>query len=498
MHLVLISTSGNQSYIFASNRLREAVGASHLLAVSTTEWVADAAGRVGGTVLQASSGSTLVVVPDEQAARVLVREVTTRALRETPGLAVHGVGTAIAGAAPTSAEVDDLFQRHRQHVAGRPSHATRHQRLPVVAACASTDSPAASWHADARSTNELALTSPLSAEVIAKRMARLPARAKLATLVPNRRLVDIDTFFGAVEWVAVIHADGNQLGAFFRAAADELGAAEVAPGRSALGVLSEQVQEVANESFRDAVDELARLAEPGVPLPLVPLVVGGDDLTVLVDGYSALPFTRSYLEAFARHGAGHGLVGRVLGALGRDVLTASAGVAIVKPHFPFSVAYGLSEELCRNAKGALAAEPGNHGLDVHILIDSTVSDLESIRKRYEVDGVVLTERPFLIGAGSAVPPADRDWHEVLERLKLITTAPRGGDGAVVTRTQLHALREELRGDLGRARRRLAELDARVPATGDERRRLDALRGDDGLARGLLDLLELAPFVVKET
>ncbi|MGH4018516.1 MAG: hypothetical protein ACRDT0_04580 [Pseudonocardiaceae bacterium] len=148
VHPVLVSTSGNQSYIFASNRLREAVGASYLLARSTTAWVEEALSGTGSKLVQASSGSTLAVAPDRDAARALARAVTGKALREAPGLAIHAVSVEIDGEAPTADEVGAVFAEYQRHVAARPSVAARHQRLPVVAACDSTDLPARSWHAD--------------------------------------------------------------------------------------------------------------------------------------------------------------------------------------------------------------------------------------------------------------------------------------------------------------------------------------------------------------
>ena len=494
MRLVLIGTSGNQGYIFASNRLREAVGASYLLAQLTTERVREVVAAHGGRVLQSSSGNSLAVVEDEAAARAVVTEVTLGALREAPGLQVAGVSVPIAGALPTPDEVRAAFAEHRRHLAARPGAAVRHQRVPVVAACASTDAPARSWHTAADVLHRDAEPPvPLSAEVVAKVTARGDAVARIEELLGDaRRLVDIDTFFDEVDWVGVVHADGNQLGAFFRTAAgmDDL---DAGGDGSPLQRLSDEVRAAAEQALRDAADEVPAVRGR---LPLVPLIVGGDDLTVLVDGDHALPFTTTYLRRLAAHAGEAPLVRRVLERRGLPALTAAAGVALVKPHFPFSVAYGLADELCGRAKRLVAAHSGHHGIDVHVLIDSTVTDLDAIRARYEVEdrAVVLTERPFLVaGPVGAVPP-EHDWDALLARLRVVAAIPRGGDGAALTRRQLHAFRDDLRTDPALARRRLARLRERA-VDDDGRRRLEALRGDDGgLVRGVLDLVELAPFV----
>ncbi|HEU0089330.1 MAG TPA: hypothetical protein VFQ77_17075 [Pseudonocardiaceae bacterium] len=494
MHLVLIATSANQSYIFASNRLREAVGASELVRLSTTEWVATAVTASGSgrtETVQESSGSTLLVVDGPgggaDRARQLVNQVTRTALRDAPGLDIAGAAVPITGPVPTPDEVAAVFKEHASTVARRVSTLGRFQRLPSVAACASTDRPAQAWHSDASRASDggakpNAAPLPLSAEAIAKRRTRPAADHRMGRQVgAGVPLVDIDKFFEQVERVAVVHADGNGLGAVFRTAAERLGnAAEVK-------TLSEQVQQAADQALRRAATELLtrvraasvrRAGQPEQRCPLVPLIVGGDDLTVLVDGRYALGFVRDYLQHFGER-TGTELVRK---AAGRQCLTASAGIAIVTPHFPFSTAYAIAEELCTSAKVPTRHNPAIHALDLHIQLDSLASDLETIRERYRTRAVVLHERPFLLPVEGGLP-ADLAHHgldQLINRVRKVHSLARGRtDGRVVSRTQLHALREELRTDPGRAQRRFADLWRRAEGSAADREVLSTLAGAAG-------------------
>ena len=501
--MVLVSTSGNQRYVFASNKLREAVGASHLVAMSTTEWVHDALPR-DASVLQESSGTTLVQVADEAQAHALARNLTRKAQDKAPGLDLSVVSVPVAGEQVTRHDVDRVFREDHRHRARHPSALVRFPRLPVVASCASTDLPAMGWHSDSGpgkdgSYRDGETPQALSAEVIAKRRARPDAVKSVEQMLARNGatqgmgLIKLDDFFDKVEWSAVVHADGNRLGALFQTAIEHLAPAE-------LSQLSTDVATVAERAFCDAVAALSTLVgKDHESLPVVPLVIGGDDLTMLVEGSYALGVVDAYLQGFSRHAAESELIGRASKLAGRAALTVSAGVAIVKPHFPFSVAYRLSEDLCQSAKRLVDKHPGCHGLDAHVLLDSVITSLDAIRDGYRVERdepIELTQRPYLLPVvDDAVPPA-HDWTNVLESLRTVQRV-RGGEELVMTRTQLHALREELRVDPEKAQRRLADLHARATEKAD-RDVLRAIAGDPPLAvkdgsSPLLDLLELSPF-----
>lgn len=543
VRLVLVATAGNQRYVFASNRLREAVGASDLVRVCTTDWVRDAlvglsAGGGSGLPVQMSSGSTLVVVDDDEggarAARQIVGAVTVRALREAPGLEVFGASVPIRQAWPSAAEVGDVFAQAARVRAGRAGAVVRFQRLPVVASCASSGRPAALWRSDApadaegraRAGGELA---PRSAEVAAKRRRRRAADQRMRSLLGGSvRLTDIDDFFDAVEVAGVVHIDGNGLGGLFQQAGPVLAqamddgeldeilgrGAEAGPARTAaawLGELSSRVQQVTEDALRAAVRRVSPPSEDE-RLSLIPLVIGGDDTTVLVDGPLALGFTEAFLEEFGAASRRDGLIGLVARRVtGQPGLTAAAGIALVKPHFPFAAAYSLAEELCRNAKAASRDLPAVHAIDVHVMLDSAMARFEALRGRYRsgagVGDIRLHERPFLLpGTATDLPPevTHRDLRVVLGRVAAVTELGHGrAEGRLVTTTQLHALREELHRDIDLAERRFGYLWSRsaqadrallrmLAGAGGDGDRPSLLRsGPQGRSTCLVDTLELA-------
>ena len=132
--------------------------------------------------------------------------------------------------------------------------------------------------------------------------------------------------------------------------------------------------------------------------PVVPVLVGGDDLTVYVEGKFAIPFAEAYIRHYEELTEKDELLKQlavVAGAKKPGPLTASAGVAIVGRNFPFHIAYDLAEELVSRGK-KLGKKPGTvpcSTINFHVLRDATVLDPDDTLDEYK--GRV--QRPFLIG-----------------------------------------------------------------------------------------------------
>ncbi|ERH33655.1 hypothetical protein QU668_06590 [Schaalia sp. HMT-877] len=138
-------------------------------------------------------------------------------------------------------------------------------------------------------------------------------------------------------------------------------------------------------------------------VPIVPVLVGGDDLTVYIAGDYAIPFAESYIRHYESLTWNNDLLKRLVIVANKDEvrtprpgpLTASAGVAIVGRNFPFHIAYDLAEKLVSRGKklGKKKGEVQCSTLDFHILRDTTVLDPDDTLTEYKD----RTQRPFLIG-----------------------------------------------------------------------------------------------------
>lgn len=469
MHLVLIETSGNQNYIFSTNKLKENVGASELTYLAGTRWVLDAVHQAGGSaryslwrtndelrqkllderlnpqiapgssvkveVILAASGKAMLLTQDRDTAKRLIQLVTHRAIREAPGLDICGV---------ISEEFDwetgDLgrinCQVHQQFEAvrsSRPSPSLRFLRLPVIADCATSGFPAARVEPFGEKQvlrSQASLIKRQSKQAGEERIGDLGKKGGFNFVGSVRVLDSEEESTEKLKWLSVIHADGNGLGEIllnFGQHIQQLEQTDSNSNRNYINYLrkfSLALDICTENAFLKAL-KVVPVRNDGI-LPVVPLVLGGDDLTVICDGQSALQFTRQFLIEFEHQtnlrDETHydGVIPKIAKeALKVDRLSACAGVAIIKPHFPFSVAYELAEALTKSAKQVkeIVTNSDNRpypcsALDFHILYDSSGVDLAQIRQKLVRDQqqTRLYVRPYVVTPEAKLSEArNLDW-----------------------------------------------------------------------------------------
>lgn len=504
--------------------MRENVGASHLIREAGIRFVLDALQRDSGPnlwdgrpgavagnltdpqrnppieagglveVVLASSGHALLLVRDREVGKGIVRRVTRKAAIDAPGVAIRGVvGEAFRfGSGKFGEAVRDIHALFERTQGSVPGPELRFARMPPVRPCATSGLPAKVVK-EGRGEGER--PEGRSAVSLAKEDHRDKAWAAIYSILEDFAqdelpppklscgfddLIDKGSDRGeAPEWLGVIHADGNGLGQIFldfdryvvagggpddRTHVDRLRAFSLALDRCTLRAFRRALSTV--QGWR--VADYQRRGQNLGDMPVLPLILGGDDLTVVCDGRFAVQLAHAFLAAFENETAEDALIAEIAGrALGAPRLSACAGVALVKPHYPFHAAYALAEELLKSAKTVKSwvTRDGRpypcSALDFHVLYESTGRDLEDIRADLTMDGgsTRLVARPYVVSAidWSADPGPDgaaRDWaqprHWSTLQAAMRATAlalrrePQPGEApAQPPNSVLHALRESL-------------------------------------------------------
>ena len=138
-------------------------------------------------------------------------------------------------------------------------------------------------------------------------------------------LKDISKFSNSKNKIAVIHIDGNGLGALIPKLKDDY--------NIKLSEFSKKLDIATKQAF-DIAKKGKELRE---------IILGGDDVTVIINANDALDFTKEFMKSFEEETS-------KIFENKKHKLTTCAGIAFTNHKYPFHYAVELAEELCGVAK----------------------------------------------------------------------------------------------------------------------------------------------------
>ena len=353
------AVQGIQEFIFQTNKLKEIVGGSELVAQVCTSKFAEALGKKeqdlsdDSNAIVNAAGNIKYIFEDYDACQNVVRRFPQLIIEHAPGITIS---QAVVKYGPSTQEdceenggkpevdtfekavlkLEEKLRSQRNKPMRSPTiglmgiERSRQTGLPVIAKSLGKKNS----HFDAATYRKLfdddkrrSSTTRLCKDAFGKDVD--------STKIP----FDIEKITGNNDWIAIIHADGNGLGQVIQKIGTE--AKKFKAFSQALDTATKQAAQGAFNSLQ--LDE-------GI-IPIRPIVLSGDDHTLICRADLAIPYVHKFIELFEKY-TEEKLAENLDGVFtdGSRKLTACAGIAFIKSSYPFYYGYQLAEELCGKAK----------------------------------------------------------------------------------------------------------------------------------------------------
>ena len=243
-------------------------------------------------------------------------------------------------------------------------------------------------------------------EAKAKRKAGLKIREQDETV---KLLDDLITKKGEESLLAVVHADGNNMGSKISEMLTDKKdydscvnimrefTADTAKafGKSGLDAM-QKCQQQLKEDYKDKYDEKAFFFRK--------IIADGDDMTFVCNARFVMDYVRAYLEAVQNYNNKGEKEWRY---------SSCAGICIFHSHYPFARAYSLAEQACESAKKNVHGEciKEESWVDFHYIHNGVGGDLDQIREHQSVSGCMA--RPWRIGTKANTDRKDYSTLQIL-------------------------------------------------------------------------------------
>jgi len=366
-YLYGLTIQGIQDYIFDTNKLKEIVGASEIVEQVCTTWFEKFIEKhsIKGRKYLNAAGN-IRFRTDEDGAKKIFKKYHYKLLKKAPGLPFSQAVVEIKNEDGNNKEKKAIDELERKLEAQR--------NQPIYAFDLGLMARSKNRRTGYAATLEEGIDNEYADSINAAKFANSDSKA--LTEKTEIKGIEYPNEFSKIakgaqySWLALVHIDGNGMGKRINKIKDDDKVLEN------LRKFSENVEKSTVNAFRKAVEHIMKLenitpnVSKPITLPLRPIVLGGDDLTVLIRGDLAIFFVKKYLDEFEKQTKTN---------IGKNGLTAAAGIAYVKEKFPFHYSANLVEDLTGYAKNESNRE--RSCLHFYKVQDSFIDDYNEIKDR---------------------------------------------------------------------------------------------------------------------
>lgn len=359
------SVQGIQDFIFETNRLREIVGASEIVERICTDRFLDLIDASKVDVVLSAAGNVRIKSESKDALETIVNQFPQMVAKLAPGMTLSQAVVKCGGTEKEDFNKLEQALKIQRNKAIRPTEITA---LGIERSRRTGKSAVANIKIkkDKRESVDAGTENKIKASKTSSLIRKLKENAAEDDFSNDME----EMTSSSCKWLAVIHADGNSIGETIASL-----------GKTPIKEFSEYINQATIGAARTAFSSAIETAKMDDVYPIRPIVIGGDDLTVVCRADLALDFISEYLTAFQKNGDKYGL-------------TASAGIAFVKESYPFHYAIELAEDLCKVSKTRSREKAG---VSFHKIQSSFIDSYDEIKKReLTAGGISLSNSPYYL------------------------------------------------------------------------------------------------------
>jgi CRISPR/Cas system-associated protein Cas10 (large subunit of type III CRISPR-Cas system) len=355
------SVQGIQDFIFSSNELKEIVGASEIVKEINEMFGREFEGKKDVEILLNAAGNIKAVFKDKGSLQNHILEFEKKIRQKAYGITISQAVVEFRG------EVKDYLSKLEEKLKKQRNRPTisLDRFISVMDISPKKGRPLFQKIKEAN----------LDKASFQKRVKYSEwFREKLKENPTLKEYKDISQLSNFKNKIAVIHIDGNGLGKLIPELEEKYGIK--------ISDFSKKLDKATKEAFREAVEKVF-----GEDKKYRDVILGGDDVSVIMSGDFALDFVKEYLRLFEKK------TSEIF--KGKRKLTAAAGITYCNEKFPFHYAINLAEELCSEAKKRSKRQ--NSALMFHNIQSSYFTSFDEIKeKELKVGKIEFDFGPYYI------------------------------------------------------------------------------------------------------